>query len=1181
MYLPCKAHKLDSSNELVATNQNIGKRYSKYLQLSPSFQSSSSLQLAKQNQKTQVGVTINRDDILNWFFSLRLQDRRSILSIENPWLSGLIYKLYSIYKNKKYITFSFINDQESYNNQKYMYLNNNAENQYKNKCFQNIFFNNSETLENLESVYLPGEYNIISTGSDNLSYYHYNTEKYKYESILINDIKLLVYKSSEIISLDESIITDMNEFTKLCRIISGDMFLSSPCDCKSPNGINKFYTFSLPSWIKENFSLGEFLLASFEQILQVKYVLYKSNQIKYIEENRCFESNDKVISEFFISSVVREFYIEKRNIVSYIEKELFNDSLKPKISSRSSFVNEICERKKNLFEKEISVKALIEEINKMTSNDKFIYSQNSNNYEEYDLEKCMISSKSNMDEFSDYSKKFCNLFSTLDSDSFIDLLCFTQLHSFKSFDQILSKEIFERILNISQSKSAHDLIEECEKMKDNYIHLSKEKEKKGKKKKKKNEKEDEDANNKYEENEKEKKKDFNTIRNVSNMKEKVKKSKFSFISKKQNEVKQVEKVINIENEEKIEHKDKVISNINDINEDIYNKVNTPNKEESNKSFTSHISINTSSSNKTINKFQVFNFEMSILNDTSKKEPDPEEKVEENNKSTPLKIYNNYIFINENKESQAIKNNSYSTSTINYINPLSQIGINFNKTENSFHEIDRKISILSHQSNNNDETYFNSNENHSMTQNYNDYMKNSNSYEDYVKINESCKENRLFNTYTYNSNYNMYNNNSFMNNINNKYKNLTGDYENNNTDQDNYNDRNYSYNYKNNQNNYNNQYYPNYYQSQLNRNYNQNISFNQNQSQYYNHNQFHQSAKIFHTFNSYIYYININPSFNLITNTTYNNQYSQFPFNKDILFFNKLHMDILDYANSIQLLNSMSKQYKNQIISTIKSCLIEKYPSSQIEIYGSFAVNLSIESSDIDLSLSINANESLPTQIINEISILLKEIKGISNIIPIPTATVPLIKFEFLSTQIGKVKIDLTFIDFNKIMKKNNQPKRSVEYIEQEKEKHKEIVPLLLFLKNLLQINKLNSYYNGGLSSFSLFLLILSFIRIYKIKNQCPYNLGSMLFEFLDFYGRLFDYSNYLIDVSQTNPIRYKDQDECPITIIDPITNLNVSKNSVRIEEVKILFERLLIYLNYIKNSKGMNFEKGIVKRIFS
>jgi hypothetical protein len=104
---------------------------------------------------------------------------------------------------------------------------------------------------------------------------------------------------------------------------------------------------------------------------------------------------------------------------------------------------------------------------------------------------------------------------------------------------------------------------------------------------------------------------------------------------------------------------------------------------------------------------------------------------------------------------------------------------------------------------------------------------------------------------------------------------------------------------------------------------------------------------------------------------------------------------------------------------------------------------------------------------------------------------------------------------------------------------------------------------GGLSSFSLFLIVFAFIKVRKYNN-INYNfnnLGNILLEFLDFYSN-FNFNYTFIDVNSTkynilfknSPFIMRNEilDQIPL-ILDPITYLNLAKSSYRIEDVQQFF----------------------------
>ena len=66
-----------------------------------------------------------------------------------------------------------------------------------------------------------------------------------------------------------------------------------------------------------------------------------------------------------------------------------------------------------------------------------------------------------------------------------------------------------------------------------------------------------------------------------------------------------------------------------------------------------------------------------------------------------------------------------------------------------------------------------------------------------------------------------------------------------------------------------------------------------------------------------------------------------------------------------------------------------------------------------------------------------------------------------------------------------------------------IEPLILVLKQMLKVWGFNDAYTGGLSSYALFLMIVSFLQEKRkplFKNEV--NMGETLMEFLRYYAQL-------------------------------------------------------------------------------
>lgn len=90
--------------------------------------------------------------------------------------------------------------------------------------------------------------------------------------------------------------------------------------------------------------------------------------------------------------------------------------------------------------------------------------------------------------------------------------------------------------------------------------------------------------------------------------------------------------------------------------------------------------------------------------------------------------------------------------------------------------------------------------------------------------------------------------------------------------------------------------------------------------------------------------------------------------------------------------------------------------------------------------------------------------------------------------------------------------KSIVFINSTCEIHQEIKPLIILLKRLLTETQLNSYYNGGISSYCLFHLVFSFIKMYKAKSS-NVNLGYVLLELLEFYTKYFDFYKFSVNCS--------------------------------------------------------------------
>ena len=358
-------------------------------------------------------------------------------------------------------------------------------------------------------------------------------------------------------------------------------------------------------------------------------------------------------------------------------------------------------------------------------------------------------------------------------------------------------------------------------------------------------------------------------------------------------------------------------------------------------------------------------------------------------------------------------------------------------------------------------------------------------------------------------------------------------------------------------------------------------------------------------------------------------------NNNLSFFEKLHNNILKNEKNVNIILQHLTKYKNYCINEIKKLINKTYENKvinySIDLYGSYTTGLMIEASDIDIKIKLyNLKKDEFNIYFNNLDQTLNLENKFEKIIPISTASVPVIKliidiekfiknngdlgqdffklknqnffknYFFDKNELTQIRVDITFIIDNntnnkEIMNKiendnidiNNNEKSNVIYIKEQLELFPEIKPILILLKRYFYVKNMNSSFEGGLSSYNLFLLLLSFAKYNSInfsqnKNKII-NLGYFLLQFLEFFGKNFDFKNLTVNLN--SPYIYEINSFSnynsgkSLTILDPLTGLNASKSSYKIFEIQNMFLNAYNFfekerINYeYENNKNENNDK--------
>eukprot|EP00124_Ichthyophonus_hoferi_P002469 Ihof_evm9s169 gene=Ihof_evmTU9s169 len=224
----------------------------------------------------------------------------------------------------------------------------------------------------------------------------------------------------------------------------------------------------------------------------------------------------------------------------------------------------------------------------------------------------------------------------------------------------------------------------------------------------------------------------------------------------------------------------------------------------------------------------------------------------------------------------------------------------------------------------------------------------------------------------------------------------------------------------------------------------------------------------------------------------------------------LHQEILDYMAYMRP-TPEEESMRQDLIDRITSITKKEWPRSKLDVFGSYRTCLYTPSSDIDVvlfgdwprvPLRTLANKLRSADMADD------EMRVIEN------ARVPIIKFKDVLTGID---VDIAF----------NQPSgpSAADIIEGYIEEYPCLLPLVLVLKQFLAQRKLNEPFTGGIGSYSLVVMVVSFLQLHpRISNQAAtanMNLGVLLMEFFEVYGRIFEYNYLGISILNRGSFFYK------------------------------------------------------------
>ncbi|KDR67548.1 hypothetical protein GALMADRAFT_1079828 [Galerina marginata CBS 339.88] len=221
----------------------------------------------------------------------------------------------------------------------------------------------------------------------------------------------------------------------------------------------------------------------------------------------------------------------------------------------------------------------------------------------------------------------------------------------------------------------------------------------------------------------------------------------------------------------------------------------------------------------------------------------------------------------------------------------------------------------------------------------------------------------------------------------------------------------------------------------------------------------------------------------------------------------LHKEVEAFVHWISP-SPVEDEIRGLIVTQITKVVTASFPDAVVSPFGSYQTKLYLPLGDIDLVVLSDAMAySDKSTVLHLLANTLKRAGITSHVTIIAKAKVPIVKFV---TTHGRFKVDISINQGNGLVSgqiisgflKNLVPTVNGN-------ESKALRSLVMITKSFLSQRSMNEVYTGGLGSYSIVCLAVSFLQMHpKIRRgeiDPEKNLGVLMMEFFELYGQHFNY----------------------------------------------------------------------------
>ncbi|PPQ99090.1 hypothetical protein CVT24_009356 [Panaeolus cyanescens] len=211
------------------------------------------------------------------------------------------------------------------------------------------------------------------------------------------------------------------------------------------------------------------------------------------------------------------------------------------------------------------------------------------------------------------------------------------------------------------------------------------------------------------------------------------------------------------------------------------------------------------------------------------------------------------------------------------------------------------------------------------------------------------------------------------------------------------------------------------------------------------------------------------------------------------------------------------EIRGLIVRQISQAIAAKFPDATTHPFGSYQTKLYLPLGDIDLVvISDTMAYSDKSSVLHHLANTLKRSGITTHVTIIAKAKVPIVKFV---TTHGKFKVDISINQANGLVSGNIILGFLRDIVPTATTgESKALRSLVMITKAFLAQRSMNEVYTGGLGSYSIVCLAVSFLQMHpKIRRgemDPEKNLGVLVMEFFELYGERFNYDDVGISLRQ-------------------------------------------------------------------